>query len=89
MKPDTPHALSLQPGGVCSLRNIRDTVVVVLAGRIWLTQTGVSDDYFLAPGQQHHVPHSDHVVLQCLGGSPARVELQQALAWSAALGEMT
>ena len=84
-----PLTLALQPGGVCSLRNMRDTVVIVQAGRIWLTQTGSLDDHFLASGQQHHVARSAQVVVQCLGSSPAHIELQQRFVCSAALGDMT
>jgi len=76
MTTHTITTLSLLPGSVLSLRNMRDACVAVHAGRIWLTCTGDARDHFLDPGQWHEVGSTAHLVLQCLGQQPAQVELR-------------
>lgn len=46
-----PAIVKLSRGGLLSMRPNQRTQVQVLAGCIWLTQTGVGRDHFLRSGQ--------------------------------------
>ena len=43
------------PAGVC---------IVVQSGRVWLTQSGDANDYFIDGGQQHVVARGGRVVIE-------------------------
>ena len=43
------------PAGAC---------IVVQAGRVWLTQTGDANDYFVDAGQRHVVARAGRVVIE-------------------------
>ncbi len=42
--------------------------IAVQSGRIWLTQAGDANDYFIGAGQRHLVTRAAHVVIE--GDSP-------------------
>jgi hypothetical protein len=75
---DTP--IALQAGQVITLPELRDHWLLVLQGRIWLTQSGDADDHFLQTGQRLLLGNHGDVVIEADGGEPARCSLQHAWA---------
>lgn len=45
----------------------------VLAGRVWVTQSGGSDDHLLAEGERLNLAHAGRVVIEGDSDQPARV----------------
>ena len=39
--------------------------IAVQSGRVWLTQTGDANDYFVDAGQRHVVSRTGRVVIEC------------------------
>ncbi|HSW07268.1 DUF2917 domain-containing protein [Aquabacterium sp.] len=73
--------LDLQPGQVLALpASTGDHWLLVLQGRIWLTQSGDTDDHFLQAGQRLLLGRHGRVVLEADGGEPARCSFQHAWA---------
>lgn len=80
---NTQHTpISLHAGQVITLPNSRDHWLLVLQGRVWLTQSGDADDHFLQAGQRLLLGNHGHVVIEADGGEPARCSLQHA--WASA-----
>lgn len=69
-----PSTLTLAPGQALPFepgpghRTLR-----VLAGQVWLTQSGDRDDHFLRAGARHALATQGRVVLENDGRMPARV----------------
>jgi hypothetical protein len=59
------------PAGAC---------VAVLSGRVWLTQTGDANDYFVDAGQRHVVARGDRVVIESLTAQAVLRVLPEATA---------
>jgi hypothetical protein len=66
--------------GVCRWSVQADGVVVVSAGRVWITRDGDGADHVLEAGQQLAVRRGQQLVAEPWGASPA------TLAWQAAPG---
>lgn len=76
---NTQHTpTDLHAGQVITLPNSCDHWLMVLQGRVWLTQSGDADDHFLQAGQRLLLGNHDHVVIEADGGEPARYCLQHA-----------
>lgn len=76
---NTQHTpTDLHAGQVITLPNSRDHWLLVLQGRVWLTQSGDADDHFLQAGQRLLLGNHEHVVIEADGGEPARYSLQHA-----------
>jgi ferric-dicitrate binding protein FerR (iron transport regulator) len=43
------------------------TCIAVQAGRVWLTQSGDANDYFVEAGQRHVVARAGRVVIESFG----------------------
>jgi ferric-dicitrate binding protein FerR (iron transport regulator) len=59
------------PAGAC---------VTVLSGRVWLTQTGDANDYFVDAGQRHVVARGGRVVIESLTAQAVLRVLPEATA---------
>lgn len=80
---NTQHTpFDLHAGQVITLPNSRDHWLLVLQGRVWLTQRGDADDHFLQAGQRLLLGNHGDVVIEADGGEPARCSLLHA--WSPA-----
>ncbi|MDB6002263.1 MAG: hypothetical protein JWP52_3962 [Rhizobacter sp.] len=67
---------TLEPGTALTLpRHARGAMLVVLRGRVWLTESGGLDDHFIEAGQQHHVQSRGAVVIECDSVEPAQWRL--------------
>jgi len=87
---NTAHTpIDLQPGQVITLPNGRDHWLLVLQGRIWLTQSGDADDHFLQAGQRLLLGNHAFVVVQAEDGRPAHCSLQHAWQPAAAAAAAT
>jgi hypothetical protein len=47
------------------------TCIAVQSGRIWLTQAGDANDYFVDAGQRHVVARAGHVVMEAFSPQAA------------------
>lgn len=78
--------LRLPPRATRRLRGLAGARVGVLMGRIWLTETGVDADRFIAAGASCLIEHGGTVVIECDSAEAALVTVQPAgPAWVARL----
>lgn len=77
-KPQTIH--SLDAGQALTLAPARGQRLRVIAGRLWVTQSGRPDDHFLGAGHSLALDDLGHTVVQAEGGCPARYVMEPAVA---------
>ncbi|WP_026097130.1 DUF2917 domain-containing protein [Ideonella sp. B508-1] len=70
-----PPTVALAPAEVLSRSGVAGARLQVLAGRVWLTETGDAGDHVLSTGEQHTVRGPGRVVVEALGPEVA------VLAW--------
>lgn len=81
--PQTIHALD--SGQTLTLAPGRGQRLRVIAGRLWVTQSGRPDDHFLSAGHSLTLDSPGRVVAQAEGGCTARYVLEPATATAAVL----
>ena len=74
--PQTIHALDA--GQTLTLAPARGQRLRVIAGRLWVTQSGRPDDHFLSAGHSLTLDSRGRVVAQAEGGCVARYVLEPA-----------
>lgn len=68
----------LAPGAARRLRCRAGTRLTVVAGRIWLTESGVYLDRFVGPGQSVPIGDRGRVVVECISPQAALLDVQPA-----------
>ena len=66
----------LPAGAAHTLHCVAGTVLTVVAGRLWITQSGALEDHFLTPGQSLQVGHG-RLVIEADTQSGAQFHLTQ------------
>jgi hypothetical protein len=62
---DVPDTLVRLPAHATVARELAaGACITVQSGRVWLTQTGDANDYFVGAGQRHVVARSGRVVIE-------------------------
>lgn len=79
--------IDLRSGEVClqdnqpvRLNSARGLRVTCTAGRVWITETGVTEDIFLHPGQSHQIGSDALALIESIGGGKVCFEPAQQLA---------
>lgn len=67
--------LDLTPGAALHLPPQHRLHLQLLSGRLWLTRSGDAGDHFVTAGCAVAVDGRDHVVVECDGPGPARLQL--------------
>ena len=68
----------LAPGAVRRLPGRPAARLTVLAGCVWLTESGIAVDRFIGPGQTVPIGRSGRVVIECVSAQAAWVDVQPA-----------
>jgi len=76
--PSDPALSCLSPGTTLRLHQAAGQRLVVLSGRVWLTEPGDPDDHFLHAGESHPIASNGPVVIECDSSTPARLRLWPA-----------
>lgn len=77
----TARAADLQllaPGAVCRLPDRAAARLTVMAGCIWLTESGIAVDRFIGPGQSVPIGGNGRAVIECVSPQAALVEVRPA-----------
>ena len=70
------QSLALDAGQVMSVQTAAAETLQVISGRVWVTVSGQSDDYWLGAGQYLNVAAGAHVVLEADKGR-SLIEVRQ------------
>lgn len=68
--------LDLTPGTALHLPPQHRLQLQLYSGRLWLTRSGDAGDHFVTAGSTLAVDGRDHVVVECDGPCPARLQLR-------------
>ena len=75
---DFKQSLAVDAGQVLSLQTEVAETLQITCGRVWVTVSGQSDDYWLGAGQYLNVAAGSHVVLEADKGRSVVERRQQA-----------
>ena len=75
---DLKQSLAVDAGQVLSIQTEVAETLQITCGRVWITVSGHSDDYWLGAGQYLNVAAGSHVVLEADKGRSVVERRQQA-----------
>lgn len=73
----------LAPLQVLRLTHAAGTRITLLGGRVWITESGRTDDVFLSAGESHRVEGDGVVVIEAMALRQAPAEPARLMVWPA------